>query len=78
MKTISGPKLQTFYTCYTNTEKCMYFSGGEMTKGISCKKGIDVRFMGGIVKTPVNCPLLGKTTEEGDMNFNKDVLMRNL
>jgi len=80
MKTISGPKLQTFYTCYTDTEKCKYFSGGDMTKGVSCKKGIDIRyhFTQCLVKTPINCPLLGKTTEEEDMNFNKDVLMRNL
>lgn len=31
------------------------------------------------VKTPVDCPLLGKTKEqEFDVRFDKDVLMRNL
>ena len=78
MKTISGPTLQTFYTCYTDTEKCKYFSGGPLTKGVSCKKGlVEVRFSGGLVKTPIECPLLGKTQEE-DISFDKDVLMRNL
>ena len=79
MKTISGPKLQTFYTCvectfYRPTVEAKIFRPKCLKLGIILEDSCcDAH-----VKTPINCPLLGKTTEEEDMNFDKDVLMRNL
>ena len=90
MKTISGPKLQTFYTCKDALHICEYLDEIYDPYGtlivVRCAKiselpvYIDGPSFNDIaqIKTPIDCPLLGKTIEEEDVRLNKDVLMRNL
>ena len=86
MKTISGPKLQTFYTCKDALHTCKYlyetYDQDTALFDAKCERllfTIDEPYLhkADTIKTPIDCPLLGKTQEE-DMNFDKDVLMRNL
>lgn len=78
-----GPKLQTFYTCKDENSMCKYY---ETVWLLVKKEEIDrcaltqedlVSCYEGYVKTPIDCPLLGKS-QEYDIRFDKDVLMRNL
>ena len=86
MKTINGPKLQTFYTCKDEENKCVnlyeevnndynLFLCKERQFSVYCSD-IPLTYVD-FVKTPVDCPLLGKS-QEYDVRFDKDVLMRNL
>lgn len=80
-----GPKLQTFYTCRDSVSKCKYYENVWLQL---CEEDIArctltqeelTSDTEGYVKTPIDCPLLGKTKEEEfDVRFDKDVLMRNL
>jgi hypothetical protein len=81
-----GPKLQTFYTCKDRGSKCIYLYE-EVNNDynlLMCKKrqfsvhcsDIPLTYVN-FVETPIDCPLLGKT-QEYDVRFDKDVLMRNL
>lgn len=79
MKTINGPKLQTFYTC----TDCSFYRPTIANKTFTPKclkleRVLEDSCCSVHIRTPIDCPLLGKTTEEEDMNFDKDVLMRNL
>ena len=86
MKTLDGPTLQTFYACKDGENKCvnLYEEVNNDYNLFLCKKrqlsvycsDIPLTYIA-FVKTPIDCPLLGKTQEE-DKNFDKDVLMRNL
>ena len=78
-----GPKLQTFYTCKDNSNKCTnvithwlsiseeYLTTCRLTDTELTSEANE------FIKTPINCPLLGKA-QEYDVRFDKDVLMRNL
>ena len=83
MKTISGPKLQTFYTCKDDHSKCanvithwLSLSEENLTKCRLTDEELTSE-TNEFIKTPVDCPLLGKS-QEYDVRFDKDVLMRNL
>lgn len=84
MTTTDGPKLQTFYTCKDEENKCVnlhtdrdidyvYFECKLLPFTLETTDGEIPKF----IKTPINCPLLGKA-QEYDVRFDKDVLMRNL
>ncbi len=87
-----GPKLETFYNCVGC--KHLYIKYVETSSSVSynspaCRR-LDRELNNELsfdsheecltyVKTPVDCPLLGKTKEEEfDVRFDKHVLMRNL
>ncbi len=80
---IKGPKLQTFYTCRDGVNKCehvevVWLNLSEEVVGRCSLTHEELEVHGEPhIITPIDCPLLGKTQEE-DMNFDKDVLMRNL
>jgi len=81
-----GPKLETFYNCvgckhlYKKYEVTIFSEG----YSIQCKKldrelCLELMCCEDYIKTPIDCPLIGKTKEEEfDVRFDKHVLMRNL
>jgi hypothetical protein len=86
---LMGPKLQTFYSCKDESAQCKHmtrYTAREFKVGIKCSISGSILYPPdnseedpSIIRTPIDCPLLGQTKEEvEDIRFDKDVLMRNL
>ena len=73
-----GPTLQTFYSC----TDCVFYRPSIKLNVfeplcLKTNKLLQESCCNEYIKTPIDCPLLGKS-QEYDVRFDRDILIRNL